>query len=105
VIGLHDYLIERVGIGPRRELRFSLRSPMGEKYGEMRFAAIENYSTVEDWWQNNEEEIDAANNGRILLRIESTDERHLRSNMYEYRIAVDHLDPLLVVSRRRELKS
>jgi hypothetical protein len=97
---LHDYLIERVCIGPRRELRLSLRTPMNLSHGELRLSAIENYAAVEDWVQCNEEKLDAANEGRVLLRIDSAAERSLGSNLFEYRLAVDALDPPVVIGRR-----
>jgi hypothetical protein len=102
-MNLHDFLIEGVTIGPRRELRMCLRTPVNERYGELRFSTIENYPLVGDWIQDNKEELDAAGKGRFL-RIESSKEQHLRSNVYKYRIEIDYLNPLLIVSRRARIK-
>jgi hypothetical protein len=103
-MNLHDFLIEGMTIGPRRELHIYLLTPINERYGELIFSTVENYPVVEDWVQDNEEELDAVRKGRFLLRVESSKEQHLRSNVYEYRIEIDHLNPLLVVSRRARIK-
>lgn len=100
----HDHLIEYVQLGPRRELRFSLRTPMNLPCGELRFSAIQNFAAVEDWFKSNGEWLEAANAGRLLLLIDGIEERAVGSNNWEHKIAVDHLESLKFESRRAVLK-
>ena len=100
VTDYHDYLIEGVRSGPRQELGFLVRTPMGTPFAWLRFSAISNYSAVQVWRQDNEREIEATNAGKMLIRIEKCECKPLNSRECQYSIALHYVDDLSFQSRK-----
>ena len=101
----HDYLIEEIHIGPRRELNLLTRTSMNEPFAWLRFSAISNYSVVQNWYQSNEQKIKFVNSGKMLIRIESCQCESINFNECRYSVLFDHIDELSFRSRRvQELK-
>lgn len=101
----HDYLIEEVRVGPRQELRLLIRTPMNEPFAWLRFPAITDYSVVQDWFHNNEQDIEVANMGNMLIRIENCICKPVNSQKCLYSLLFDSVDKLSFHSRRvQELK-
>jgi hypothetical protein len=90
----HDYLIEFLQIGPRRELILSLRDIKNNPCGKIRFSAINEYNHVQEWYKKNEEIIKTINEGNRLAAIDSINETPSGNSKYSYVLKCDKFDPL-----------